>query len=123
MLVYPVNHAGIDLGKMSEVLEEIKDWEELATKLELRTSQRIAISETCSSSSTPVQCQRRMLLRTYCDMMGLVEVEVVAESIAHALDAIHKPQLAARMKILFHKDGKLHHVCEMGWCAYVISIS
>ena len=95
---------------MSEVLEEVKDWETLASTLELKTSQQYSISGTCSNHPTPVQCQRRMLVRTYCDMMGLVDAPFVAESIAQALISINKPEVAETMRQLYHHKGNCLYI-------------
>ena len=90
------------------MLEEVEDYDSLASRLGIEISQVKALSATCTTVSiTPAQCLRRMLVRTYCDLQGLVEIEYIAENIAKVLDALYKPEQASKLRQMYPKKGKL----------------
>ena len=96
------------MGQISEVLEEMKDWQTLADKLGIESSKINYITTTCDiATSAPAECQRRMLVRAFCNQQGLVEVENIAENIAKILEVMKKPLLAAKLRRMYPVKSKL----------------
>ena len=97
MLLICLSTAGIDVEKIVEVLQEVRDWEELAGRLSLDT---IPIKTNCATSTDQASCYRRQIVRAHCDSLPSGDPRKVAKTIALMLDRMKKKRQAEKIKDL-----------------------
>ena len=102
------------MNQITDVLEAVEDWEDLAAELGIEDGKRSSIKSDCKiDSSSAATCYRRKLVKTYCDRTVLELVEIV-ENIAKALDGMMKRQQADILRRKFGIAGE--HNCCYYWC-------
>ena len=79
------------------MLQEVKDWEGLAGRLNLET---IPIKTNCATSTDQASCYRRLLVRAHCDSLPSGDPGKVAKDIALMLDRMKKKKQAKKMRDL-----------------------
>ena len=79
------------------MLQEVKDWEGLAGRLNLET---IPIKTNCATSTDQASCYRRLLVRAHCDSLPSGDPGKVAKAIALMLDRMKKKKQAKKMRDL-----------------------
>ena len=89
--------AGINVEMIVEVLQEVRDWEGLAGRLNLET---IPIKTNCATSTDQASCYRRQLVRTHCDSLPSGDPRKAAKTIALMLDRMKKNRQAKKIKDL-----------------------
>lgn len=73
---------GQDVLVIAKVLEDVKDWEVLASWLDVSDT---IIAVACAASTTVAQCHRKMLVEAYCDKLQSGDPRKVVSDIAHVL--------------------------------------
>ena len=90
------------MNKIAKVLLEVDDWKGLASELEISAGDVKSIEANCKDSSAAdlAKCYRRGLVQIYCDSTGL-DVELVAEAVASALETLGNRKQANNLRKLY----------------------
>lgn len=93
----PIATEGKDVEMISEVLEEVEDWEALAGWLDINSNM---ILQDCASPAI-ARCYRRKLVKIYIDRLTYDDKCVVASNIASALEKMKMMRQARILQQLY----------------------